>query len=328
MMKKLGPGILITAAFIGPGTVTTCILAGVHTGFSLLWALLLSVLATILLQEMAARLGLITQNGLVAALDKIITNQKLKNLVLGLVLLAIVLGNIAYEGGNIGGAVLGLQGILSINVQQLLAFGVGGVVFLLLWFGTNELLKKVFFVLVALMSISFLATAMLTKPDLGKLITGLLIPTIQKDSVWLVIALVGTTIVPYNLFLHAALVSKHWKEKSKLSKLRLDTILSIGFGGLVSMAIIVTAAAMKAGAVTSFNDLAEALAPLYGNLCKDFFRNRIICCRNYVINNGTFGSSLCCFCMFWLAGNFKRLAFSYGLVYGITMRSTVIKLWF
>ncbi|MEO9559798.1 MAG: divalent metal cation transporter, partial [Nonlabens ulvanivorans] len=60
IFKNIGPGTLVAAAFIGPGTVTVCTLAGANYGYSLLWAMLLSVFATIVLQEMAARLGLIT----------------------------------------------------------------------------------------------------------------------------------------------------------------------------------------------------------------------------------------------------------------------------
>ena len=51
-IKQSGPAILVTAAFIGPGTITVCTLAGVKFGYGLLWALLLSVLACIILQEM------------------------------------------------------------------------------------------------------------------------------------------------------------------------------------------------------------------------------------------------------------------------------------
>ena len=63
-IKDVGPGVLIAAAFIGPGTVTLCTIAGASYGYSLLWALLLSIIATIVLQEMALRIGLITNKGL------------------------------------------------------------------------------------------------------------------------------------------------------------------------------------------------------------------------------------------------------------------------
>ena len=63
-LKNSGPGVLVTAAFIGPGTVTACTLAGANFGYALLWALLFATLATMALQEMSARLGVVTQKGL------------------------------------------------------------------------------------------------------------------------------------------------------------------------------------------------------------------------------------------------------------------------
>ena len=65
---RFGPAFLVTAAFIGPGTITTASLAGANFGFSLLWVLVFSVVATFILQEMAARLGLITGKGLAESL--------------------------------------------------------------------------------------------------------------------------------------------------------------------------------------------------------------------------------------------------------------------
>ena len=59
-LRKIGPGAFVVAAFIGPGTVTTCTLAGANFGFGLLWAIVFATVATIILQEMAARLGVVT----------------------------------------------------------------------------------------------------------------------------------------------------------------------------------------------------------------------------------------------------------------------------
>ncbi len=83
-LKNVGPGVLVSAAFIGPGTVTVCTLAGVNFQFALLWALLLSVLACIILQEMAARLGLISQAGLSESIRKEIQHPILKGLAIAL----------------------------------------------------------------------------------------------------------------------------------------------------------------------------------------------------------------------------------------------------
>lgn len=109
MFKKLGPGVLIAAAFIGPGTVTACTLAGVSFGHTLLWTMLLSIFATAILQEMAARLGLVTKKGLAQVIREQLVSRWSVYMVMGLILGAIVIGNGAYEAGNIGGATLGMQ---------------------------------------------------------------------------------------------------------------------------------------------------------------------------------------------------------------------------
>ena len=68
MKLPFGPGALVTAAFIGPGTVTACTLAGANFGYALLWALVFATFATVILQEMSARLGVVTGAGLGEAL--------------------------------------------------------------------------------------------------------------------------------------------------------------------------------------------------------------------------------------------------------------------
>ena len=109
--KNIGPGTLVAAAFIGPGTVTLCTIAGVNFGFNLLWAMLLSVIATVVLQEMAARLGVISQKGLSEVIREEIKIPFVKHFVTLLILGAIVVGNAAYEAGNISGGILGLETI-------------------------------------------------------------------------------------------------------------------------------------------------------------------------------------------------------------------------
>jgi NRAMP (natural resistance-associated macrophage protein)-like metal ion transporter len=211
MFKKLGPGVLVAAAFIGPGTVTACTLAGVGFGYALLWAMLFSIVATIVLQEMAARLGVVTQNGLADVIKNELRSPALRKLLVGIILAAIVVGNTAYEGGNIGGATLGLEAIFGSKFGFWYPFIIGGLAFSLLFLGSYKVLEKVFMGLVLLMSLSFLITACITRPDLGSMLKGMLVPSLPKGSILTVIALIGTTVVPYNLFLHAALVREKWK---------------------------------------------------------------------------------------------------------------------
>lgn len=269
--KNVGPGVLVSAAFIGPGTVTVCTLAGVQFQYALLWALLLSIVACIVLQEMAARLGIISQQGLSETIRAEIKNPVLRILALVLIFSAIVVGNAAYEAGNITGAVLGITAIFnpievpignfSLNIWSIV---IGLFAFALLSIGNYKILERVFISLVILMSISFLVTAFLVQPDFSEILKGLFIPSIESGGILTVIALVGTTVVPYNLFLHASLVGEKWKEAGDLKVARKELVVAIILGGVVSMAIIVSAAAPNLTSVTSAADLALGLEPLFG----------------------------------------------------------------
>ncbi|SKB67183.1 Nramp family divalent metal transporter [Maribacter arcticus] len=265
MFKKLGPGVLVAAAFIGPGTVTACTLAGVNFGFSLLWAMLLSIIATYVLQEMSARLGIITQKGLADVIKQELSNPWIRNSVITLIFSAIIIGNASYEAGNIGGATLGMEALFGLSYSKLYPVILGLAAFLLLFFGNYKALEKVFIFLVLIMSLSFVMTAVLTQPNLWELVKGLFVPSIPEDGILTIIALVGTTVVPYNLFLHAALVSEKWKSEKDLKLAKRDTLVSIILGGLVSISIIISAAAIKSTEVNNVLDMAKALEPLYGS---------------------------------------------------------------
>ena len=110
-----GPAILVTAAFVGPGTVLAASKAGAEFGYSLLWAVVFSVVAAIVLQEMSSRLGIVSERGLAEALRSAFTNNGLRWAAITLVLSAILFGNTAYQTGNIVGAVDGIHILSGIN---------------------------------------------------------------------------------------------------------------------------------------------------------------------------------------------------------------------
>ena len=111
-LPTVGPAFLVTAAFIGPGTIITASLAGANYGLSLVWALLFAMVATLILQEMAARLGIVSQQGLGENIRQAIKQPLIKAFVITLVVSAIVVGNGAYQSGNISGASLGLVSVV------------------------------------------------------------------------------------------------------------------------------------------------------------------------------------------------------------------------
>ena len=274
--RSIGPAALVTAAFIGPGTVTTCTLAGAGYGYALLWALLFSIIATIVLQEMAARLGIITRMGLGEALFSHFPSGLGRIISLVLILSAIGIGNAAYETGNILGGALGLDALtgsssslniggISLNISGPI-IGIAAFIFLLL--GSYKKLEKILISMVIIMSVVFLATMIILAPDLGNIFRGLFVPKAPPGSILMVAGLIGTTVVPYNLFLHAAIVQEKWKSKNDLPAARLDLWVSIILGGIVSMAIVITSAVAFYGTGTEIHnasDLAVQLEPILGS---------------------------------------------------------------
>ncbi len=237
---SFGPGFLVTAAFIGPGTVTTCSLAGAKFGYSLIYVMLFATLTTIILQEMAGRLSLSTGLDFAEALRTYTHNQLIKLIFIILILSSITFGCAAYEAGNIVGGALGLEMVSSIPRKFWVLLISCSAIFVLSK-RQYKLVEKILISLVFLMSISFLATLILIKPDISQIFKGLL-PSLPKNSFSIILALVGTTVVPYNLFLHSAAVKEKWHKKRHLKDVRKDLFISVGIGGLISASIIVTSA--------------------------------------------------------------------------------------
>ena len=157
-LKQVGPGAVVAAAFIGPGTVTTCTVSGASYGYTLLWALLFSTISVIILQSMASKLGIVKQVGLGEALREKYTGKGARILLAILVIGAVFIGNVAYETGNISGGILGLQAIMPDTSKIMWAIIVFAIAAGLLLSGKYEVVEKVLTALVVLMGILFLTT--------------------------------------------------------------------------------------------------------------------------------------------------------------------------
>lgn len=323
--KYFGPGPLIAAAFIGPGTVTVCTLAGVNFGYDLLWALGLSIITTIILQESAARIGLVTQLGLIPNIHRTIQKAGLRYFSIFLVLMAIVLGNAAYEAGNISGGSLGAElffDLGSIRFLQLeinlMNLSIGIIALFLLYSGSYKLITRALTFLVILMSMAFLLSAMMVRPSVLDLIKGM-VPTINTDNILTIVALIGTTVVPYNLFLHSSLVIEKWKSIKDLKFVRFDTFLSVVLGGVVSMAIVIAGAAGSALEVSSASDLAKGLEPLMGSMAKYFIGFGLFAAGiTSAVTAPLAGSLVITGCFGWTSNiSGKPMRWSIGLILGL-----------
>jgi Mn2+/Fe2+ NRAMP family transporter len=254
---------VIAAAFIGPGTVTTAAASGTRFGFSLLWALAFSTVACLVLQEAAARVTVVSGSSLAQAIRKRFHGGAVGALVIVMVLGAIILGCAAYEAGNILGGVAG-AGLKTSISPRVLTLAVGVAAALLLLFGTTATVVRSLGVLVALMGVAFLVTAFLLQPPVAAVLKGTLVPTLPEGSSLLVLGLIGTTVVPYNLFLGSGIAGGQ-----ALGELRFGLSVAILLGGIISMGILVVGTAVAAS--FSFETLLAALSGQLGEWAAAFF---------------------------------------------------------
>src|SRR5699024_12301839 len=156
-LKNLGPGAVVAAAIVGPGTVTTASQVGAQFGFTLIWTLIFSIVATMFLQEMVTRLGIVSRKDLGTAFREQFENPILKILTIILIVSAIGIGNAAYETGNIAGGAVGLSTITGMPVQ---AWGLitGVSAGSLVWLGSSRMLATDFVGLIGVMGVSCLIT--------------------------------------------------------------------------------------------------------------------------------------------------------------------------
>lgn len=250
---------VISAAFIGPGTITSAAKSGAVYGSRLLWALLFSTLACLLLQEAASRISILTGRNLGQSIAHQYRNSRFRWLIFFIIIGAIGLGSAAYEMGNLLGAAAGIQ--LLFNAPSwwivLLLGGMGAV---LLSIPSLKIISTILGSMVMLMGLGFAVTAFMVFPEFGELLKGVFIPQLPDEhALVLVMALIGTTIVPYNLFLGSGLAD----HKQTLGEMRFGLAVAILLGGLFSMAVLVTGSAISGN--FSFEALAGVLQQRMGH---------------------------------------------------------------
>lgn len=263
-----GPAWLVTAAFLGPGTLTTASLAGQATGLGLLWALALSLTLTAGLQLLLVHLVINRRQDLGRLIRETLEPPVLRWFSVTLTALAIGFGNAAYQAGNLTGAALGLGAWLHLP-PTLLGPGLAALAALLLLTPLRARLEGLLLGLIAVMAAVFCIAALASlRSELPPLT--LAMPSGKVGT--LALALIGTTVVPYNLFLHGrALLDRlpplHEPGASVDPALhqdaRRDTLRAIAVGGLITGAILLLAAGSRADG-SSLERLASPLQPLLG----------------------------------------------------------------
>lgn len=229
---------VISAAFIGPGTVTTAAAAGAAYGLDLLWALVYATFACLLLQEAAARITIASGYSLGEAISRQYAGSRAAGIIRAGLAGAVVFGCAAYQAGNILGAVTGLRMLLPLSPATAtvgIAAGCAG----LLWLGNFRTLANFLGLVVELMGVAFIALAARLPLSAGEVLAASVIPRFPEGSLLLTIGLIGTTIVPYNLFLASGI-----GQGQRLPEMRTGISVAVGIGGLISVAILLVGTAV------------------------------------------------------------------------------------
>jgi NRAMP (natural resistance-associated macrophage protein)-like metal ion transporter len=274
---RTGTSSLIVAAFVGPGTVLTCASAGVDFGYQLGWVLVFATGATFVLQSYTAGTGILARQGLGEALRAELAHRRVRPLITGLVVLGLWVGTAAFELGNLMGAAAGITALTDVPLSQraLVALIAGSAAVILLL--ELRVLIRVFAGLVVGMSLLFLVGLAVAPIDWGAALAGLTVPRVPDGGLVRVLALVGTTVVTYNLFLHPSMAKAYWASTDDRAaawwgELR-GMALFLPVGGLVSFSILAVGATLSApdADVQSAEAFALLLEPVAGSFAATCF---------------------------------------------------------
>lgn len=269
-LAAIGPGAVIVGSFIGPGTVVTATRAGANYGYTLLWTIVFSFVAVMLLQSMSAKLGILTQKGLAQNIVEVFAPHKaLQKFIVYLTAIALTLGGFAYAGGDLTGTSIGLSALIGIP-PNFIAPVWGIVILIIVSLRDIKWLEKLLCICVGFMALVFVVTMFVVKPDFGAVFRGM-IPHIPQGGLIYCLSLIGTTIGPQNIFIHSVSAKRTWNKPEQLSLSRFDIGMTMGVGALITISILVTSATTMMGyTVQSAADIAIQLEPLLGGFAKTF----------------------------------------------------------
>lgn len=269
ILRYVGSGLLVTVGFIDPGNWASNIAAGSGFGYTLLWMVTLATIMLIILQHNVAHLGIVTGDCLAESIMKHL-NPKLARAVLGTGLLAVISTALA----EIMGGAIALELLAGIPIRA------GSLIMLLttlvlLFTNTYTKLEKLIIGFVSIIGFSFLYELSIVGIQWPVAIRNWLTISIPKDSMPIIMAVLGAVVMPHNLFLHSEIIqSRQWnKEDESIIKRQLkfefaDTIISMLIGWSINSAMIILAAGtfFKNGtAVTELSQAQSLLTPLLGS---------------------------------------------------------------
>ena len=256
----LGPGLIAANAGNDAGGIATYASAGAQFGYATLFLMVLVTVALVIVQEMSARLGAHTGEGLMSLIRE---QFPLRASAFAIVCLLVAnLGLVVSEFAGIGAAfeLFGVSRYLSIPIAAVVVWGVVAL-------GSYRWAERVFLVL-GLAFVAYPVAAVLGEPQWGEVAENLLWPhgVWSKEYLFLAVALIGTTVTPYMQLYQASAVADRGADPEQYRLVRIDTISGALFANLVSMSIIIATATAIGGSgpITSASEAAQALEPVVG----------------------------------------------------------------
>ena len=248
----------------------TCASAGVDFGYQLAWVLVFATAAAFVLQSFTAAMGILARQGLAEAVRSADGGPLFAWTARVLIVAGLWIGCASFELGNLSGAAAGLSIVVSDQVELrwyvlMLAIVCGALLQLRV-----RILINVLSGIVASMGIVFLAAAMMSDVNWDQAWQGIVFPRIPDGGIVRVVALIGTTVVTYNLFLHASATREFWSEEADARRAWRRELagmaIFIPLGGLVSLAILWCGAAVGVTGqkVTAVADMASLMEPVAG----------------------------------------------------------------
>lgn len=269
ILKFIGPGLIVTVGFIDPGNWASNLAAGSDFGYYLLWMVTLSTVMLIFLQHNVAHLGIVTGLCLSEAISTYIKPKPAK-----IILFSAMLASISTSLAEILGGAIALEMLFGIPIK------IGSIITLitvvaLLFTNSYKTIEKVIIAFVSIIGLSFLYELSLVNIDWQLAVKSWIVPTFPKNSMLIIMSVLGAVVMPHNLFLHSEVIqSRQWNKeddniiKKELKYEFLDTLFSMGIGWAINSAMILLAAATFYNAGISVSTIEQAkklLEPLLGS---------------------------------------------------------------
>lgn len=268
LLGVLGPGVLAGLSDDDPAGITTYSVLGAGHGYRLLWVLLLSTVALVMFHSLAARMGVVTGQGLIG-----LVRERHGVRLAGGVLAALVVANIGTTCAEFAGVAAGFE---VFGVNRLISVPIAAIaVSVLVLRGSFHRVEHVL-LLLSTVFLAYLASGVLARPDWSAAISGLLIPTMDFDrpTVAIVAATIGTTLAPWGLaFMQSYVVDKKIRA-ADLRFERIDVVTGALLTGVIGFFVVIACAATlhRSGhKIEDASDAAIALQPLAGDAAATLF---------------------------------------------------------